>query len=116
MLQNRATLNQIRFHLLNELRQRYPENESESITRLILEHARRSGMRIVGPNCLGVMMPRLGLNATFAKGIARPGNVAFISQSGALCTAVLDWSLQHNVGFSAFVSIGGMADVGPPGM
>jgi acetyltransferase len=69
-------------------------------------------MRIVGPNCLGVMVPQHGLNATFATTIAKPGNVGFLSQSGALCTAVLDWSLKENVGFSAFVSIGSMLDVG----
>jgi acetyltransferase len=68
-------------------------------------------MRIIGPNCLGVMNPVLGLNATFANSMARPGNVAFISQSGALCTAVLDWSIRENVGFSGFVSIGSMLDV-----
>jgi acetyltransferase len=68
-------------------------------------------MRIIGPNCLGVMNPVLGLNATFANSMARPGNVAFISQSGALCTAVLDWSMRENVGFSGFVSIGSMLDV-----
>ena len=78
----------------------------------VLEQARRGRMRIVGPNCLGVMNPRNGLNATFAGAMARPGNVGFISQSGALCTAVLDWSFQVNVGFSAFVSIGSMLDVG----
>ncbi len=72
----------------------------------------RGKMRIIGPNCLGVMNPVKGLNATFAHTIARPGNVAFISQSGALCTAVLDWSLRENVGFSSFVSIGSMLDVG----
>lgn len=72
--------------------------------------ANKGTMRIIGPNCLGVMMPMTGLNATFAHGMARPGNVGFISQSGALCTAVLDWSLEHNVGFSAFMSIGSMVD------
>ncbi|MGB8168552.1 MAG: bifunctional acetate--CoA ligase family protein/GNAT family N-acetyltransferase, partial [Chthoniobacteraceae bacterium] len=80
-----------------------------------LEHeilARRGGMRIVGPNCLGLMIPALGFNATFATTSARPGNVAFLSQSGALCTAILDWSLRENVGFSAFVSLGSMLDVG----
>jgi acetyltransferase len=71
-----------------------------------------SRMRIIGPNCLGVMNPLTGLNATFAQTIARPGNVAFISQSGAMCTAVLDWSLREMVGFSAFVSAGAMLDVG----
>ena len=74
--------------------------------------ARRYAMRIVGPNCLGVMVPHLHFNATFAAALARPGNVAFIRQSGALCTAVLDWSLRENVGFSAFVSVGSMLDVG----
>lgn len=77
----------------------------------ILAHARRGKMPIIGPNCLGVMNPIYGLNATFAKGMALPGHLAFISQSGAMCTAVLDWSLQKRVGFSAFVSIGSMADV-----
>lgn len=82
------------------------------LERNVLAEARRSGMRIIGPNCLGVMNPLIGLNATFAAGIARPGNVAFLSQSGALCTAILDWSLRELVGFSAFVSTGTMLDVG----
>lgn len=77
----------------------------------ILTYARQGEMSIIGPNCLGVMNPIYGLNATFAKGMALPGNLAFISQSGAMCTAVLDWSLQEKVGFSAFISIGSMADV-----
>ncbi|HBY78792.1 MAG TPA: acetyl CoA synthetase subunit alpha, partial [Cyanobacteria bacterium UBA11148] len=76
----------------------------------ILEKA-RGKMRVIGPNCLGLMSPRTGLNATFASTMARPGNLAFISQSGALCTAVLDWSFWENVGFSAFISIGSMLDV-----
>src|SRR6266516_3315082 len=71
----------------------------------ILERARRGNLRIIGPNCLGVMSPLTGLNATFASTMARPGNVAFVSQSGALCTAILDWSLREFVGFSAFVSV-----------
>ncbi len=78
----------------------------------ILSDAQSGGMRIVGPNCLGVMIPKIGLNATFATTIAKPGNVAFLSQSGALCTAILDWSLKENVGFSAFASLGSMLDVG----
>ncbi|MCE5318124.1 MAG: bifunctional acetate--CoA ligase family protein/GNAT family N-acetyltransferase [Parachlamydia sp.] len=78
----------------------------------IVRYAREAGMPIIGPNCLGVMNPIYGLNATFAKGMALKGNVAFISQSGALCTAVLDWSFQEKIGFSSFVSIGSMADVG----
>jgi acetyltransferase len=82
------------------------------LERQVLEEARRGRMRVIGPNCLGVMRPPGGLNATFAGKIARAGNVGFISQSGALCTAVLDWSLRENVGFSAFISIGSMLDVG----
>lgn len=69
------------------------------------------GMRIVGPNSLGVIVPRIGLNASFAASMPRPGRLAFISQSGALCTSVLDWAEQQNVGFSYFVSIGNMLDV-----
>ncbi len=74
--------------------------------------ARRYGIRIIGPNCLGVMNTRCGLNATFASKMAQKGNVGFISQSGALCTAVLDWSLTQGVGFSSFISAGSMADIG----
>ncbi len=77
----------------------------------ILAEARLHQMRIVGPNCLGIMSPHNGFNATFANAIALPGNVGFISQSGALCTSILDWSFRENVGFSAFVSIGSMLDV-----
>jgi acetyltransferase len=81
------------------------------LERQVLAEAHKGKMRIVGPNCLGVMVPQIGLNATFASTIAKPGSVAFLSQSGALCTAILDWSLRENVGFSAFVSIGSMLDV-----
>lgn len=77
----------------------------------LLANARKHKMRVVGPNCLGVMSPISGINATFAAGMARKGKVAFISQSGALCTAVLDWSFKENVGFSHFVSVGSMLDV-----
>ena len=72
---------------------------------------KRGRMRIIGPNCVGVMLPHIGLNATFAKPLALPGNIGFISQSGALCTSILDWSLSNKVGFSAFISIGSMLDV-----
>ena len=72
---------------------------------------RRGTMRLIGPNCLGMMNPSLGLNATFAKEIAQPGSVAFLSQSGALLTAILDWSSKEQVGFSAIVSTGSMLDV-----
>ena len=85
--------------------------EGVELERQIMDIA-HGKMRIIGPNCLGVMLPLYGLNATFAAGMATPGNVAFISQSGAICTAVLDWSYEDNVGFSAFISIGSMLDVG----
>jgi len=85
--------------------------EGVELERRIMEEARRGNMRVFGPNCLGVMNPITGLNATFASAMANPGSVGFISQSGALCTAVLDWSFRENVGFSAFVSIGSMLDV-----
>ncbi len=86
--------------------------EGAALEQQLLAEARRGGMRLIGPNCLGVMLPILGMNATFADGIARPGDVAFISQSGALLTSVLDWSRSQNVGFSAFISVGTMLDVG----
>jgi acetyltransferase len=81
-----------------------------ALEREILEIAHASGMRIVGPNCVGVMNPYSGLNATFAASMARPGHVGLISQSGAVCTAILDWSQLEKVGFSAFVSTGSMVD------
>jgi len=86
--------------------------QGAELERQLLEEARKGGLRIIGPNCLGVMCPPTGLNATFGRGMARPGSVGFISQSGALCTAVLDWSFRELVGFSAFISIGSMVDVG----
>jgi acetyltransferase len=86
--------------------------EGAALERQLLEAAQAANIRVIGPNCLGVMSPLSGLNATFATTIARPGSVGFISQSGALCTAVLDWSLKEMVGFSAFISIGSMVDVG----
>ncbi|MCP4361224.1 MAG: bifunctional acetate--CoA ligase family protein/GNAT family N-acetyltransferase [Chloroflexi bacterium] len=85
--------------------------EGVALEKQILEEAQRGQMRIIGPNCLGVMNTVSGLNATFANTMARPGSVGFISQSGALCTSILDWSFRENVGFSAFVSIGSMLDV-----
>ncbi len=86
--------------------------EGQALEARIRDTLRRSRLRLLGPNCLGLMNPRLGLNATFAGSMALPGHVGFLSQSGAICTAVLDWSLRENVGFSAFASIGSMLDVG----
>ena len=86
--------------------------EGAALERQIQEQLRRGAMRLIGPNCLGIMNPRLRLNATFAQDIARPGSVALLSQSGALLTAILDWSLEEQVGFSAMVSTGSMLDIG----
>lgn len=85
--------------------------EGVKLEEQIQAELRHGTMRLVGPNCLGMMNPSLGLNATFAKDIAQAGNVAFLSQSGALLTAILDWSLKEQVGFSAIVSTGSMLDV-----
>src|SRR6516162_3904549 len=86
--------------------------EGAALEQQIQSELNRGATRLVGPNCLGVMNPRIGLNATFAQDIVRSGNVAFLSQSGALLTAILDWSLLEQVGFSAIVSTGSMLDVG----
>lgn len=77
----------------------------------VLKNAQRYGIRLIGPNCLGVMRPDIGLNATFNKGSAIPGNVAFVSQSGALCTAILDWASTQDIGFSSVISMGSSVDV-----
>lgn len=86
--------------------------EGAELERRVMEEARRGNMRIMGPNCLGVMNPTSGMNATFAGAMARPGSVGVLSQSGALLTSILDRSFAENVGFSAFVSVGSMMDVG----
>ncbi|MEY5026501.1 MAG: hypothetical protein RLZZ244_2029, partial [Verrucomicrobiota bacterium] len=77
-----------------------------------LSEVRRAGMRLLGPNCLGLQVPRLGLNATFARGMAMPGHIALLSQSGALCSAAVDWGWRERVGFGWVVSLGTMADIG----
>ncbi|PHN02254.1 acetate--CoA ligase alpha subunit [Flavilitoribacter nigricans] len=86
--------------------------EGKAMYQDILKKARKYKMRVIGPNCLGFINPSIGINASFAADMALPGNIAFISQSGALCTGILDWSLDQSVGFSHFVSIGSMVDVG----
>lgn len=77
----------------------------------IIECARKYSMRIMGPNCLGAIRPSTGLNATFARKMTKPGKIAFLSQSGALGTSVLDWAISRDIGFSAFVSLGSMLDI-----
>ncbi|MDD3732629.1 MAG: acetate--CoA ligase family protein, partial [candidate division Zixibacteria bacterium] len=79
--------------------------------RIKKEAARFDGMRIIGPNCLGIIVPGLNLNVSFATGMPKSGHIAFISQSGALCTSVLDWAIEEKIGFSNFVSIGNSIDV-----
>ncbi len=83
----------------------------EKMMAQIVASAQKYDMRIIGPNCLGFMRPDLHLNATFASQMALKGKLAFISQSGAMGTAILDWSIKNNVGFRYFVTIGSMADV-----
>jgi acetyltransferase len=90
-----------------EVGQAGAEIESE----LAAELAKFPEMRMIGPNCLGVLVPDSQLNASFAAAMPHAGRVAFISQSGALCTSILDWSLAENVGFSYFVSIGNALNV-----
>ncbi|HHY44273.1 MAG TPA: CoA-binding protein [Firmicutes bacterium] len=85
--------------------------EGKKLEQDLLSIARKYGMRITGPNNLGVMDTHTPINATFAKDFALKGNIAFISQSGALCVAILDWSLQRGLGFSQFISIGNKADL-----
>lgn len=81
------------------------------LERSVMEAARRHHIRLLGPNSQGIMRPDLGLNATFSRGCALPGSIGLISQSGALCTAILDWARPNNVGFSAVVSLGSSTDV-----
>jgi len=77
----------------------------------LVEQAQQYGIRILGPNCLGLIRPKIKLNATFSSNFALAGNLALISQSGALCTAILDWAANRNIGFSAVVSLGDAIDV-----
>ena len=92
----------------------FKEKGSEGLVleQQVCAELKRGETRLIGPNCLGLMNPWHGLNATFASDAVLPGNVAFLSQSGALLTAILDWSLAEQVGFSAIASTGSMLDVG----
>lgn len=85
--------------------------QGKQLQKEMMDYAQHYGVRIIGPNCLGIMCPHLGLNATFSQNIALPGHLALVSQSGALCTSMLDWARQHNIGFSAMISLGDSADV-----
>ncbi|NBC32732.1 MAG: GNAT family N-acetyltransferase [Alphaproteobacteria bacterium] len=85
--------------------------EGKGLLQRTLDAARPHLMRIVGPNCLGVMAPHIGLNASFAHLNSLPGDLAFVTQSGAIATAVLDWAVHRQIGFSHVVSLGDMGDV-----
>jgi acetyltransferase len=77
----------------------------------MLDAAREHLLRILGPNCVGFLAPGIGLNASFAHTSIKPGRIAFLSQSGALVTGVLDWARSRDIGFSRFVSLGDSADI-----
>lgn len=85
--------------------------EGKALEDKILEIAKKYGIRVIGPNCIGIIRPRKFLNATFLDKMPKPGNIAFLSQSGALGSAILDWAIHENIGFSNFVSVGSMIDV-----
>ncbi len=85
--------------------------EGIKLERQVLDTAKKYKIRVVGPNCLGIISPYTPLNASFAAGMPPKGGIAFMSQSGALCTAILDWALSEGIGFSHFVSLGNKADV-----
>ena len=87
------------------------EGETDSLRSRMLSVARRYGTRLLGPNCLGLLSSEVKLNASFAHLPAKPGSIGFVSQSGALCTAVLDWASEKGIGFSHFVSVGDMTDI-----
>ena len=85
--------------------------EGKALEDKISEVAKQYGIRVIGPNCIGVIRPRTNLNATFLDKVPKSGNIAFLSQSGALGSAILDWAIHENIGFSNFVSVGSMIDV-----
>ncbi|MDD5242116.1 MAG: bifunctional acetate--CoA ligase family protein/GNAT family N-acetyltransferase [Sulfuricella sp.] len=85
--------------------------QGAAIERAMLANAKIYGVRIIGPNCLGIMRTSIGLNSTFFKGNVKTGNLALVSQSGALCTAILDWAPGNDIGFSSVISMGTSADV-----
>jgi acetyltransferase len=85
--------------------------EGKKLQQEVLDIAHRYNIRIIGPNCLGVVRPSGFLNATFGDGVVKDGNLALLSQSGAVCTAILDWAKSQDIGFSTVVSMGGAADI-----
>lgn len=87
------------------------DSQGHSLSRSLMAEARNHGIRLLGPNCLGLMRPSLNLNATFSNNVALPGGLALVSQSGALCTAIVDWASAHRIGFSLVASIGAAYDI-----
>ncbi|MCP5279878.1 MAG: bifunctional acetate--CoA ligase family protein/GNAT family N-acetyltransferase [Thiobacillus sp.] len=85
--------------------------EGALLEQKVAQTAKRHGIRFIGPNCLGIQRPAIGLNATFALGTALPGDLALVSQSGAICTAMLDWAESNGIGFSSVISTGASADL-----
>ncbi len=85
--------------------------QGAKLEKKVLANARQFGLRFIGPNCLGIMQPRIGLNASFTMSTAKPGNLALVSQSGALCSAILDWAGPNDIGFSTIVSTGSSSDL-----
>ncbi|MCY7388243.1 MAG: bifunctional acetate--CoA ligase family protein/GNAT family N-acetyltransferase [Burkholderiales bacterium] len=86
-------------------------DEGRARTKLVKEQLARYDMRMIGPNCVGIMRPAIGLNATFANAACRAGPLALVAQSGAVCTALLDWAATTEIGFSSVVSLGGALDL-----
>ncbi|MCE9678525.1 bifunctional acetate--CoA ligase family protein/GNAT family N-acetyltransferase [Shewanella sp. AS1] len=87
------------------------DEEGNNLLELTRAHAKRYGMRLLGPNSLGMMLPNIGLNASLAHTSALPGKIAFVSQSSAICTTVLDWANNKGIGFSSFISLGDATDI-----
>jgi acetyltransferase len=85
--------------------------EGSALGEIVKAEAQRYGVRLLGPNCVGMMRPSIGLNATFANADAKPGSLALVAQSGAVCTAILDWAAGTEIGFSSVISLGGALDL-----
>jgi acyl-CoA synthetase (NDP forming) len=86
--------------------------DGQALEEQVMRSARTYGMRVMGPNCLGLMIPERRINTTFDPISPKPGRITFISQSGAIVTTIVDWSLPEEIGFSAVISVGNQADLG----
>lgn len=91
---------------------RASDERGKALKKSMLKAARKYQIRLLGPNCLGLLRPAIGMNASFSKSSAARGQLALVSQSGALCTSILDWASVQDIGFSAIVSLGNAADIG----